>query len=373
MQKKYLIFLLIFGLLIGATCISANDTVDDNTLVEDTTDNSETPGNIVDGADDTSEDTTNNNDANDDVINFNVSANNDNVNTFDNDKTTLNTTSDFIKILDLARALYPELNYSINTYQLAYPYFTDEDMEILAEELSDVDSDAFADVISALLNHDIDSANTALGKVSTDDFQLFFEIFEDLLNYEDNTQDTYYYPYKQATKTSSYQKNIPSTQTTNNQITGNGNGQTNGHNPIIYKNTNQIKSNDKTIYGPDYAKLYAILMGIFERYENGEIDYDEVCRLLEQNGFSTEELVLNEDGSLTYFDIIVKAPKSSNTDDSTDIPDDSQDDVNPAPEDNSEKDNDNTDSTTTNNEDTSNTVEDNTEKVDSTTNEDKTA
>ena len=335
MNKKIMTILLIFTLLtVGICAVSAGDVADDTATGDvdvASTSYDTSAGDIDDASEDTGEDTSTD------------ESNDENV-TSENEESAIPDVKDVSSNPTTTTQLMDDSDYeSLASYIDNINYNTDND---LLNQLKATNDEAFNEIILAMENPDIYTLEDFVQALKNLDKNHLITLLRLVSSYQEYLPG---YDYIAPT-----QNNIVKHNPTSIQSSGNNDKSSNTSTPSassskpVYK---QAKSNGYYVdyQVPQYSQ-YDIYQYFLALYLNGEITYDQLQICLEANGINTDGMVLNEDGSITFFDERSPAPKATkNTDDDSTIDD----------------------SETTDNEDTSDEA-DSTDSTDSTDAEDNT-
>lgn len=155
-------------------------------------------------------------------------------------------------------------------------------------------NDGRFDQILSILNesdtHTVLELYQALNQLSDEDFEVFFNFMQLL---DENSQND-------AVDVISAISNIPDT--INKMVNGDSNGQSsvNTHSKVANYKNQKISTGDKDSIS--FSKL-VIIKELLLKYFDGEITFDQLVQLLNDEGIDTSELKQNPDGTISWFGI----------------------------------------------------------------------
>lgn len=292
MNKKFKsIFVLSVLLLslVGATALSANETSTDITSTEDSlTPVSTTDSNVTSDENQSTENT----DTTEETVN-NITPD------------TQNTTSPNETLIE---GYSNDDVLEFMAYGLALG--TDSEIYKLVNALNIIDSEKYAKLVSMLENNQQYSALDFYDALKELDFASQKEILNLMQAIDEENGEEYTIPYNTNKANTN---NVKSS--SDNTVQSSSDDSVKSYvNPVSSINKEATKK-PATIDDKDEIFLYYLAL-----YIEGRITYDEFINILEEAGFDTSKITLNEDGSITYDGITSDVPINKNsTDDNIEL------------------------------------------------------
>ena len=278
--------LLIFGLItVGICAVSAEDVSDDGAVTEEVDDSAADAPLVATSTDDSTEDS--NQDSNGKSVDDTASADDGEISEEDNEVTTGESTTG---------QLMPDENYEALFNQLVN--LDDYTYDAIMDTLYDLNDPAFNELVYAF---DTGMDSEIIIQMLKD---LDMEHLITLLRICNDMEGSSGYNYIVPAQVNPV-KTAPTTSNVKNVVTGNGTATVTNDGTTSFSTKNPVYKQAKTAYPVynygEYISDYEIYQYYLDLYLNGRITFDELKIYLENEGINTDDLVLNEDGSVSFF------------------------------------------------------------------------
>lgn len=312
MNKKFkslFVLSVLLVLIVGTAALSANETSADTTNTDDS---------LIDATVDTTDsDVTDESQSSEDA---NTNETDTNEETDSNEETNSNLTPTDTNTSSNQKLIEGLSNDEV-LEEMAYELSlgTDSENNELANILNSIDSQKYAKLVSMLYNHQLYSDYDFFEALSELDFASQKEILDIMIEMDANNIEYYQVPYKTNNyKIKTITNNVKTSPSNNNQSSPVDTTNT----PVIntLKPSNYVKTPIIKYAVDDSYEIYLYYLAL---YTEGRITFDEFINILNYYGFDTSEIILNEDGSVTYngmtSDIPVSSDDNTENDTSTDV------------------------------------------------------
>lgn len=315
-NKKFIAILLILGLLtVGICAVSAEDVADDSAAGEEGSySDADTPL-IATSPDDSTEDTSDDSaeDAYDDEAYLDEEYPQE-----DEDATTDESTTSPLLPDEGYEGILTEL-YNLDEYKF----------ETILSSLYQLNDPVFDELVNAFDNDaDSEIILQMLKDMDMEHFVTFIRICNDVIG---SSSNNYLIPTQSnPVKTTTTASNIKS------DVTGNGTSTSTNSGTTPSSTKNPVYKQAKNVYPAynygEYISDYDIYHYYLDLYLNGQITFNELKIYLELEGINTDDLILNEDGSVEFFGETSPVPTASKDteDDTVPVDEDADDDTIPA-------------------------------------------